>query len=141
MNVFAEWICDLLAQVKTPESVRMVENCGRHCAKRAGTVELMRILRAEAEGLESRTELLEFLAEKTPIRFEAEEDGFITHLDNYECNCKMIPELSRNPEVLCNCTKGYQVAMWEEFFGKPVEVEIIDTILRGGRECVFRVRV
>lgn len=141
MNIFAEWICDLLGQVHSPETARMIENCGKYCAERAGTVELMRILRAEAKGLESRTELLEFLAEKTPIRFEAEEGGFITHLDNCECNCKMLPELSRNSEVLCSCTKGYQAAMWEEFFGKPVEVEIVETLLRGGRECVFRVKV
>lgn len=139
MNNFAEWICDLLAQADSSEAVKMIENCGRGCAERAGTLAFMRKLRAEAPEGASLAETLEYLATKLPLRFTETEEGFITHLGNFNhCNCKMLPDVSRNTERLCECTKGYQRAMWSEFFGHPVDVEIVETVLHGGDECVFK---
>ena len=51
----------------------------------------------------------------------------------------MIKYLTKNTDILCNCTLGYQHAMWSEFLGQKINSELVDSILRGGKECIFKV--
>ena len=146
INPLAEWIGDALGAVKgggSPEASRLIERCGRGCAARAGTLDFMAKLRDEARAAhrESRADLVRLLRERLPIDVTEEADGIVVGIRNTQCNCKMLPHLSRDTDALCHCTHGYQKAMWSEFFGRPVESEIVETILWGGRECVFRIRV
>jgi hypothetical protein len=41
----------------------------------------------------------------------------------------------------CHCSVGYVREMHERILGRPVEVELVDSVLRGGRRCKFRMRV
>ena len=142
MNNLAEWICDMLGNLRdNPDSLKLVHKCGAECCERCGTIYLMRELRQESSDIDTMSELLSFLNKKLPMTFEQTEDGFISHLGNSECNCKMLPALTRNTETLCECTNGYQLAMWSEFFGYEIETEIVETVLRGGKECSFKIKV
>lgn len=142
-NHFAVWIDDLLGAVKTnpaPDSIKLIERCGKNCATRNNVIGLMRQLREDAAHCNTRTEFVEFLREQLPmITFSETPDGIVASTVKDKCNCKMAPEISNNKDTLCNCTLGHQKAMWGEFFGKSVDVEIVETILRGGNECVFKI--
>lgn len=38
----------------------------------------------------------------------------------------------------CHCSVGYVQEMHERLLGRPVEVELVDSVLRGGKRCKFR---
>ena len=146
INPLAEWIGDVLGAVKSgsdPEALRLIEGCGGGCAARAGTLDFMAKLRDEARAAhcKSRADFARFLNEQMPIIVSEEADGLVVRIRNRQCNCKMLPLLSRNTDALCHCTHGYQKAMWSAFFGRPVDSEIVETILWGGKECVFKIFV
>jgi hypothetical protein len=41
----------------------------------------------------------------------------------------------------CLCSVGYVKEMHERRLGKPVEVELVDSVLRGGKRCKFKITV
>jgi len=41
----------------------------------------------------------------------------------------------------CLCSVGYVQEMHERTLGRPVEVELVDSVLRGGQRCRFRLTV
>ncbi len=51
-----------------------------------------------------------------------------------ECTCPMVKEGVTNP-FLCHCTTGYSKRVFETLFGRPVEVRLLSSILRGGSLC------
>jgi len=41
----------------------------------------------------------------------------------------------------CLCSVGYVREMHERILGRPVQVELVDSVLRGGKRCQFRMTV
>jgi predicted hydrocarbon binding protein len=144
MNDFAVWIDDLLGAVKEDSSqnaTKLIESCGKGCLARRGASEFITGLREAASDCRSRADFVSFLNGKMPMTFTEDADGIVIHMGKDKCGCKMAPELHNNADALCNCTLGHEKAMWSEFFGKPIDVEIVETILRGGNDCVFKILV
>ncbi len=46
----------------------------------------------------------------------------------------------KNP-MLCNCILGHEKAMWSIVFGKQVDAKIVESFLRGGKDCVIKIIV
>lgn len=57
-----------------------------------------------------------------------------------ECGCPLV-DSRRMPAVWCQCSVGYQKESFETVFGKPVEVSLKESKLRGAKRCVFEVRL
>ena len=59
-----------------------------------------------------------------------------------QCLCTFVES---KPEGLsptyCHCSVGYVKEWFERKFGKPVEVELVDSILMGGDWCKFKITV
>lgn len=144
MNCFTEWIEDLLEAVKdgsNPEAVKLLEDCGKCCAIRKKAINSQEKLREKASACCTRSDFVAFLNEQLPVSFTEAEDGIIMRLGKDQCSCPMSSQLTKNTDALCHCTVGSNKAMWSAFFGKPVQVEIVETILRGGKDCVFKICV
>jgi len=45
------------------------------------------------------------------------------------------------PGLACNCSLGWQQHTWETFFQKKVTVDLKESVLRGGKRCVFEIHV
>jgi predicted hydrocarbon binding protein len=56
------------------------------------------------------------------------------------CTCPLVLA-GATPGSFCDCTLGWQEAIYSELLGKPVKAEVEESILRGGKRCVFRVKV
>ncbi len=58
------------------------------------------------------------------------------------CLCPMV---ERKPAGLsrtyCLCSVGYVKEMHERTFGRPCEVELLDSVLYGGKRCKFKITV
>jgi predicted hydrocarbon binding protein len=39
------------------------------------------------------------------------------------------------PRLYCYCGAGFYQDIWETVLGRPVEVEVLETVLEGGEVC------
>lgn len=143
MKKSAEWIEDLLGAVKeanNPQAIEMLACCGKGCALRKNAPANMENLRQEAAHCENRSDYAVFLNERMPVRIEEAADGIVMHLGKTDCSCPMAKELTKNADMLCECTRGHELVTWSTFFGKPVDIEIVESILRGGQDCVIKIK-
>ena len=69
------------------------------------------------------------------------EKGIVTMIspERTECWCPL--NCAKTPNVVCNCSLGWQKHTWETLLQKKVTVELKESVLRGGKRCVFEIRV
>jgi len=56
------------------------------------------------------------------------------------CACPLV-KAGRTPAEFCDCSRGWNQAAFSTVLGRPVSVEIEESVLRGGSRCSFRVGV
>jgi len=56
------------------------------------------------------------------------------------CACPLV-KAGRTPAEFCDCSRGWTQAAFATVLGKPVAVEIEESVLRGGTRCSFRIGV
>jgi len=63
----------------------------------------------------------------------------------YYCHCPWVKESVltgvRVPVDFCYCSAAYHKKPWDVIFGKPVEVEVVSSVLRGDLVCRFAIRI
>lgn len=141
MSKSAEWIEDVLGAIKDSSdssAIQIIEACGRGCAQRQNRIDGMESMREAATHCKTRTDYVNFLNEKIPVKFVEVADGIEIHLGKTECSCPISKEITKNKDMLCHCTRGEDKAVWSAFFGKEIEVEIVESFLRGGNDCVIK---
>ena len=71
------------------------------------------------------------------------ERGVITMAsdERTDCFCPLISRYSHTPQAACNCSLGWQQHTWETLLQKKVKVELKESVLRGGKRCVFEIHV
>lgn len=58
-----------------------------------------------------------------------------------DCFCPFNSLAQHTPEVVCNCSLGWQTHSWQTLLGRKVEVELTEAVLRGGQRCTFKIHV
>ncbi len=139
MSKCSEWIEDMLGTAKESGNIEPLTCCGRRCAERKNFRDGMAQLRVAACNCKTRADYAEFLNNAMPVHIEETEDGILMHLGKTECSCPMAKELTKHTDMLCECTRGHEIAVWSEFFGKHVDIEIVESHLRGGKDCVIKI--
>jgi len=67
--------------------------------------------------------------------------GTIRITDKAEkCTCPLVKE-GTTPGSFCDCTIGWQKAAYSAVLGRPVVAELEESILRGGKRCIFKIRI
>lgn len=71
------------------------------------------------------------------------EKGVITMTspERTDCFCPLNSRQQNTPPVVCNCSLGWQQHTWETLLQKKVRVELKESVLRGGKRCVFEIHV
>ena len=134
------WIKDILDAARdnpTPETINLIEQCGKGCSRRKGHAENMLKLKDAASWCRTRSDYVQFLKEHVSEKITEEEDGIRIPLGKEKCSCPMA-EFVDNP-MLCCCTQGSNRETWGIFFGKDVRVEMTETFMRGGNDCVIKI--
>ncbi len=58
------------------------------------------------------------------------------------CYCPLVRYARvKIPECYCCCGAGWNTKIWEAITGGPVEVRVLETILRGGERCRFAIHL
>jgi predicted hydrocarbon binding protein len=56
------------------------------------------------------------------------------------CGCPLV-QAGRTAAEFCDCSRGWTQAAYSTVLGKPVTVEIEESVLRGGKRCSFRIGI
>ncbi len=125
---------NLKASVPEPTLASVMTACGRGCAQRHGTT-----LIAKANG--SVEALFEDLA--TQIGKEnASREGNEYHLRYPRCYCPMAAgQTEPLPDVYCECGRSFIAEAFSAVAGRPVSVELTESIQRGGKQCHMVIRM
>lgn len=64
----------------------------------------------------------------------------------YACHCPWAREAIMNGNVrvdalFCNCSAGFHKKPWEVIFGHPLEVEVLESVLKGDLRCRFAIHL
>ncbi len=65
---------------------------------------------------------------------------------HHYCHCGLVKGALKSPEVnvsttFCYCGAGWYKTLWEGIIDKPVEVEVMNTVLQGANNCKFAIHL
>ncbi len=131
-----DWISNLMVnmdrQMEKGEKIRLLEECGRACAKR----------HAQKEALKSRGNVDAWLAtmKKWVGENNVKKEGNAVRVIYSKCLCPLVQDgPSLKSDTYCNCSRGWLKEVFETVVEKPVEVKLEDSIMKGGQQCRFTI--
>jgi hypothetical protein len=135
------WLTDLLdtidAELDLPTKVKLIEGCGKGCYNRHS---FKQDIAKKGEG--SLKKLIDAYHEN----FEAWQEGDIVHIRFGEtspgCYCPAARYREAKPNDLhCECTKATHQAIFKDALHRDVQIDILETVRRGGKTCHFAVHI
>jgi len=118
--------------------VRVMENCGRDCIG-ASVIEKAKRIKKKARNLD---ELVDGLNKAHIGGGELRlEDGMI-HALYEKCCCGAVSRTKvKFTSTYCNCGRGWFLELFEKLLEKPVQVELLESIVQGAKTCKFVIHV
>jgi predicted hydrocarbon binding protein len=118
---------------------RILEECGRDCLLPRVIIKLKEVWE-ETEYIDEWIEKIQ-----TDEIWEAIvlEDG-VVYVLYPECYCPILkdaPKYLKIPDTYCECSVGWLKELFEGVFERDVEIELISSIVRGDKECKFKVEL
>jgi hypothetical protein len=138
------------ATVDEETRFKIMENCGYACAEvNRKSVERFAARRRKFKTLD---EFLEAEQRKPSIGTRLERHGDIVYqfytpqsfTRPVRCYCGLLGGLPADEKVsltYCHCSKGFVEKVWEAILGKPVKVELLQSVISGAKECKFVVHL
>ncbi len=112
-----------------------MRDCGRACARRSGLAKFAEKYKGHIK------EFVEIMAEKLGRQNIFIEGGAI-HWGYPRCFCELVAEEpARLPGVYCHCSVGWVLEVFGTVAGKPVTVELLQSVKRGAPICQFLVHI
>jgi len=132
------WIRSLMgqmdAQMEESPKKALMESCGRECAKR-GAVKMAEPFKGNVDGM--LAELEKHLGKDHAVR-----EGDHAFLQYDQCYCPMVAGMEEKLSgTWCQCSRGWVLEMFETAAGKPVKVELLQSIMKGDPVCRFRINL
>lgn len=124
----------------------MMENgkaCFRNWRKETGQPVKQTTLEKFTEWVKNNVKDDSFRVEGNTIYFQftsAAETGLPS--DEGQCLCSLVETKPKGlSATYCLCSVGYVKEWYDQLFGKSVEVELVDSVLMGGKRCRFKIMV
>jgi predicted transcriptional regulator len=123
----------------------VMEHCGFSCALGNKShidawVETRRKYKSIDEYLEAEAQTLSIVREgNTIIQTYKPQETF-----NVRCYCSLVRGLPPDETIsltYCNCSKGFVKKFWEAVPERPVQVELVQSVMSGAPNCKFEVRM
>lgn len=122
---------ELLDQHLDPKTRdEIIEQLGRNCAKSLGWPQQYK---------DKPEDFFKMMKERMgeEITYDKEQGVISVVTPERDCVCGMVNS-KITPAYFCNCSKGWQKEMYESILGKSVECEVVESVLKGGKRCVFK---
>ena len=130
--------------------VEELEGCmreGRPWYEQEITPEVVELVRGNQEictGTRQGNKVYKTKIPYAPKQFLKEKDP--TMRKYYSCHCQLVRTALRDgkpkiPATFCYCSAGYEKLHFDAVFGEPVEVELLETPLKGDARCRFAIKI
>nr|QNO54081.1 hypothetical protein GHMFPJCE_00008 [Methanosarcinales archaeon ANME-1 ERB6] len=135
----AEWIKEsikrLEQEVGKERSIKIMENCGRDCCRK----------HARYKKLISKSKPIEeFLDELSTGGFQFRLKDKNTIIGEYDkCYCYQVKQTKKPfpTTTYCQCGAGHIKQLFESALKKPVEVELLQSVITGAESCEFIIHI
>jgi len=79
-----------------------------------------------------------------PKQYLAEKDPVMKRY--YACHCQLVRTAIHDgkpkiPPVFCYCSGGYEKLPYDVIFGEPVDIELLESVLKGDMRCRFAITI
>ena len=132
------WIAWLMAAmdgyVDEETRAKILEKCGRQCQSE-NFIKKARKIYEKSENIE------EFLDQFRQVYKNLHREGDKVYIIYPKCYCPNVNKipLGKLSATYCNCSRGWAKALFEGALGRPVEVIMEKSIVKGDEQCKFRV--
>lgn len=137
---------DHYLQKKHAAFVRELKKCkreGRLFFAQEVTDDVIALVEGDPEIESGRREGTVLYVSKIPYmakQYLAEKDPTMKRY--YACHCPWVREAIRSSNVrlaplFCNCSGGFHKKPWEVIFRRPLQVDVLETVLQGDARCRF----
>lgn len=130
---------ELIDKINNNEVILPYNESSEECISFFNAYEGMRQLRELAKDCHSLEDYFTFFKDVLHLDVEIK-DGLVLYLHKNECTCPMSYLIKNNKEKLCECTRLHEVKTWSVFFNKQIDIELLETINRGGSDCVIKMK-
>jgi predicted hydrocarbon binding protein len=129
---FAKLVAILDANLDESTRKEVFEGMGRECAKMSFGLTGQYAGRPEA--------FLDMIKSRGGTDSEYDEGAGTIRVvgESKPCACAFVDE-KLTPPVFCDCSLGWQKETYAMILGQPVDAELEESVLRGGKRCVFRI--
>jgi predicted hydrocarbon binding protein len=133
-----KWITSLIAgldeNVDEETTIKVLEQCGRQCQSES----LVKKAHNIHQAAKSMDEFLEKLAK---IYKHLHKEGDNVYIIYPKCYCSFVNKIDSGKlsATYCNCGRGWVKALFEGALGRPVEVIMEQSIVKGDDQCKFRI--
>lgn len=144
LKFIQNWVTDLMetidSEVDEQTKIKLLSGCGRGCYRRH---QFKQDIAAKGKGSVDK------LIDAYKSNFEAWREGDnLVHIrfgeiNKHGCYCPAARYREPKPktDIHCYCTRATHQAIWEAALGKPVKIDILQTVRRGDPTCHFLVHL
>jgi hypothetical protein len=135
-----KWLACLISgleeHVDEEHRVKVLEQCGRQCQSQSLVTKAKSIYKKS----KNKQEFLENFAKVyKQLHFEGEN----VYIVYPRCFCSFVNKISQGElsSTWCNCSRGWVKELFEGALGRPVEVALEKSIVKGDEECRFKIHI
>ena len=134
------WIAWLIAAmdetVDEETRTKILEKCGRQCQSE-------NFIKKARKIYEKSKSVDEFLDQFGQVYKNLHREGDKVYIIYPKCYCPNVNKIppGKLSATYCNCSRGWAKALFEGALGRPVEVIMEKSIVKGDEQCRFRVVV
>jgi len=141
MDLDKMWIKSVInlmdKELKKEELCSILEQCGKNCAFGCGILEQIKNADINPENLDETFEKLQN-PEIFGDRILKGDNCFYTVCE--KCYCPFVQgSLEEIPHSYCECSKAWAKQVFETVLKRPVEAEILQSIIRGADCCKIKI--
>jgi predicted hydrocarbon binding protein len=132
------WITCLIAgldeNVDEKTIAKVLEQCGRQCQSESFV--------KKARDIYKRSKSMnEFLDSFSKVYKHLHGEGNNVYIVYPKCYCSFVNKIPQGKlsATYCNCSRGWTKALFEGALGRPVEVVMEKSIVKGDDQCKFRI--
>ena len=135
------WVTDLMdtmdEQLPREARVKLIEGCGKGCFRRH---EFKRAIAEQGKGDVDK------LLAAYKKNFEAWREGDTVHVRygevSSQCYCPVVKNRPpKTDDLHCECTRMTHQSIFETALGRPIKVDVLESLRRGGKTCHFKVHL
>ena len=140
VGLVCAWLNELMTEYQENPGISMedaIKQCSKTHYDALGMEDMLEPFVGRPEAFYS------FLHEKWNWIVTVDKDGkrIIADENKAQCVCPLLRAGAAHTPNLCNCSEGFAERMFTKVLDKPVKARVIESVLRGGKHCVYEIMV